>query len=106
MSVEGFEPSCTTPLLADLFDDSGKGEVPSAPREVNEDTRAKNAGKRPMLRCCVGFWAGESQDKAFSHTSSETAQSEEESVLVSSELAVESGRSLSESRLGALEWRP
>lgn len=41
--------------------------------------------------------------------SSETTEGEssgEESVLVSSELAVESDRSLSESRLAAISWTP
>lgn len=53
----------------------------------------------------MGFWSGGYQANAFWRRSSETTEGEssgEESDLVSSELAVESSESLSESRLAAL----
>lgn len=70
MSVGRFALLCTTSRLANLFDSTGEGKAISVPREVNEDMRAKNAGRRPVLRCCgrIGttFWTGGYQENAFS----------------------------------------
>lgn len=53
MPVDRFEVLCTNALLADLVEYTGTGEAIPVPREVNEDMRAKNAGRRPVVRCCA-----------------------------------------------------
>jgi hypothetical protein len=70
MPVGIFALLCTTSLLANLFDSTGEGRAIPVPREVNEDMRAKNASRRPVLRCCgrigIAFWTGGYQENAFS----------------------------------------